>query len=112
MARLRTHPQNEPLDIAITTNGHLLEAQAIELKRAGLTRLTVSMDAVEPDTFARITRVPGSFEKVKRGIAAAQEAGFGPIKINCVLLRGSNEDQIVPFAKFSREYGVIVRFIG
>jgi cyclic pyranopterin phosphate synthase len=69
------------------------------------------MDAVESDTFARITRVPGSFEKVKRGIAAAQEAGFGPIKVNCVLLRGFNEDQIVPFAKFSRQHGVIVRFI-
>jgi GTP 3',8-cyclase len=111
LAKLRTRPQNESLDIAITTNGHLLEAQAMELKRAGLTRLTVSMDAVESDTFARITRVPGSFEKVKRGIEAAQEAGFGSIKVNCVLLRGFNEDQIVPFAKFSGEHGVIVRFI-
>jgi GTP 3',8-cyclase len=111
LSKLRTYPHNESLDIAITTNGHLLETQAKELKRAGLTRLTVSMDAVESDTFARITRVPGSFEKVKRGIAAAQEAGFGPIKVNCVLLRGFNEDQIVPFAKFSRQHGVIVRFI-
>jgi GTP 3',8-cyclase len=111
LAKLRTRPENLPLDLAITTNGHLLETQAEGLKHAGLTRLTVSMDAVDSETFARITRVPGSFEKVKRGIAAAQEAGFGPIKVNCVLLRGFNEDQIVPFAKFSREHGVIVRFI-
>ena len=111
LAKLRTPSHNDSLDIAITTNGHLLETQAEELKDAGLTRLTVSMDAVDSDTFARITRVPGSLEKVKRGIIAAQEAGFGPIKVNCVLLRGFNEDQIVPFAEFSREHGVIVRFI-
>lgn len=111
LARLRTRPENLPLDLAITTNGHLLENLANELKRSGLKRVTVSMDAVDSETFVRVTRVPDSLEKVKRGISAAQEAGFGPIKINCVLLRGFNEDQIVPFAKFSREHGVIVRFI-
>jgi cyclic pyranopterin phosphate synthase len=69
------------------------------------------MDAVEPETFARITRVPGSFSKVLAGVRAAQAAGLGPVKINCVLLRGFNDEQIIPFARFSREEGVIVRFI-
>jgi GTP 3',8-cyclase len=111
LAKLRTRPDNGALDLAITTNGHLLESQAKDLKRAGLTRVTVSMDAVDSETFTRITRIPDSFEKVQRGILAAQEAGLGPIKINCVLLRGINDDQIIPFAKFSRQHGVIVRFI-
>ena len=111
LARLRTRRTGEPLDLALTTNGHLLEDQAQRLKASGLTRVTVSMDAVDADTFARITRVPGSFEKVQQGIRAAQRAGFGPVKINCVVLRGFNDDQIVSFAKFSREMGVIVRFI-
>jgi GTP 3',8-cyclase len=111
LASLRTRRTGEPLDLALTTNGHLLENQAEKLKEAGLTRVTVSMDAVDAETFARITRVPGSFEKVQRGIQAAQRAGLGPVKVNCVILRGFNDDQIVPFAKFSREMGVIVRFI-
>ena len=81
------------------------------MAQAGLSRITVSMDAVEPDTFERITRVPGSFKKVLAGLRAAQRAGLGPVKVNCVLLRGFNEDQIVPFARFSRDEGVIVRFI-
>ena len=84
---------------------------AAPLARAGLSRITVSMDAVDPATFARITRVPGSFEKVLAGVRAAQRAGLGPVKVNCVLLRGFNDDQIVPFARFSRDEGVIVRFI-
>ena len=110
-AKLRTRLSGDPLDLAVTTNGHLLEDQAARLKGAGLSRITVSMDAVDADTFARITRVPDSFEKVQRGIQAAQKAGLGPVKVNCVVLRGFNDDQIVPFAKFSREHGVIVRFI-
>jgi cyclic pyranopterin phosphate synthase len=81
------------------------------LRDAGLNRVTVSMDAVVPDTFARITRVPGSFDRVVAGVRAAKQAGFDQIKVNCVLLRGFNDDQIVPFAKFSREERVIVRFI-
>jgi GTP 3',8-cyclase len=101
----------DPLDIAITTNGHLLAQMADPLARAGLSRITVSMDAVDPAKFARITRVPGSFERVLAGVRAAQRAGLGPVKVNCVLLRGFNDDQIVPFARFAREEGVIVRFI-
>ncbi len=111
LAKLRTRLSGDPLDLAVTTNGHLLEDQASRLKGAGLSRITVSMDAIDAETFACITRVPGSFEKVQRGIQAAQKAGLGPVKVNCVVLRGFNDDQIVPFAKFSREHGVIVRFI-
>jgi GTP 3',8-cyclase len=103
--------RGEPLDLALTTNGHLLEEMAAPLRDAGLSRITVSMDAVDPDKFARITRVPGSFERVLRGVRAAKRAGLEPVKVNCVLLRGFNEDQIVPFAQFSRDEGVIVRFI-
>ncbi len=101
----------QPLDIALTTNGHLLESLAAPLAAAGLNRVTVSMDAVDPDTFARITRVPRSYERVLAGVHAAQAAGLGPIKINCVLLRGFNDAQIESFAEFSRREGVIVRFI-
>ncbi|HEX3660023.1 MAG TPA: GTP 3',8-cyclase MoaA [Acidobacteriaceae bacterium] len=101
----------KPLDLAITTNGHLLEEMAEPLRAAGLSRITVSMDAVDAGKFARITRVPGSYERVLAGIRAARRAGLAPVKVNCVLLRGFNEDQIVPFARFSREEGVIVRFI-
>ena len=111
LAKLRTMAGGEPLDLAVTTNGHLLEGLAQPLKDAGLSRITVSMDAVDPATFARITRVPGSFERVLRGLRAAERAGLGPVKVNCVLFRGFNDDQIVPFAKFAREEGVIVRFI-
>jgi cyclic pyranopterin phosphate synthase len=110
-SRIESGEAGEPLDIALTTNGHLLESLAAPLKNAGLNRVTVSMDAVDPDIFARITRVPRSFERVLAGVRAAQAAGLGPVKINCVLLRGFNDSQIEPFAEFSRREGVIVRFI-
>jgi cyclic pyranopterin phosphate synthase len=100
-----------PLDIALTTNGHLLEGMAQPLKDAGLSRITVSMDAVDPDTFTAITRVPRSFDKVLAGIRKAEVVGLGPVKVNCVLLRGFNDGQIEQFAEFSRREGVIVRFI-
>lgn len=108
------HPAFAPdakLDLALTTNGHLLAPMVGDLKRAGLTRITVSMDAVDPSTFARITRIPGSFGRVRDGIRAAQDAGFAPIKVNCVLMRGFNEGEIEAFAEFSRTEGVIIRFI-
>ena len=110
------HPSAVPadgqgLDIALTTNGHMLADLAQPLKDAGLTRVTVSMDAVDPDRFARITRVPNGYDHVLAGIRAARRAGLGPVKVNCVLLRGFNEDQIIPFGMFAREEDVIVRFI-
>jgi cyclic pyranopterin phosphate synthase len=101
----------EPLDIALTTNGHLLADLAQPLKTAGLNRVTVSMDAVDPDRFTRITRVPGGYDHVLAGTRAARRAGLWPLKVNCVLMRGFNEDQIIPFGMFAREEGVIVRFI-
>jgi cyclic pyranopterin phosphate synthase len=110
LARLRTH-SGEPLDLALTTNGHLLDSLAAPLKAAGLNRATVSMDAVDETTFERITRVPGSFNKVLGGIRAARDAGLTPLKINCVLLRGFNDGQIEGFAHFARKEGVVVRFI-
>ncbi len=110
-ARLQPTFAEEPLDLALTTNGHLLAPLARDLKAAGLSRVTVSMDAVDPDTFARITRVSNSFLKVRDGIRAAQDAGLGPVKVNCVLLRGFNDGEIEAFAEFSRAEGVIVRFI-
>ncbi len=110
LAALRT-PDGNQLDIAITTNGHLLPEMAKPLKDAGLRRATVSMDAVDPAKFARITRVPKGYDNVLAGIRAAKAVGLEPVKVNCVLLRGFNEDQIIEFARFSREEGVVVRFI-
>jgi len=110
LADLRTH-DGRPLDLAITTNGHLLAELAQPLKDAGLRRVTVSMDAVDPERFARITRVPDGFDAVLAGIRASRRIGLDPVKVNCVLLRGFNEDQIVEFGKFARDEGVVVRFI-
>ena len=110
VAALRTL-DGQPLDIAITTNGHLLSDMVVPLKEAGLRRATISMDAVDPAKFARITRVPRGYDNVLAGIRAAKRAGLEPVKVNCVLLRGFNEDQVVEFARFSRDEGVVVRFI-
>ena len=110
LSRLRT-VTGEPIDIAITTNGHLLAEMAEPLKEAGLRRVTVSMDAVDPDRFARITRVQGGYDHVLAGIRGANRVGLEPVKVNCVLMRGFNEDQIIPFGMFAREENVIVRFI-
>ncbi|HMH08544.1 MAG TPA: GTP 3',8-cyclase MoaA [Terriglobales bacterium] len=106
------HPASgEELDIALTTNGHLLADMAQRLKDAGLRRVTVSMDAVDPARFARITRVRDGYDNVLAGIRAARRVGLWPVKVNCVLMRGFNEDQIIPFGRFAREEGVAVRFI-
>ena len=110
LARMRT-PAGEALDLALTTNGHLLESLAGPLKAAGLNRVTVSMDAVDAATFEKITRVPGNFPVVLRGIRAARAAGLTPLKINCVLMRGFNDEQVEGFARFAREEDVVVRFI-
>lgn len=98
-------------DIAITTNGHLLAGMARDLKAAGLSRVTVSLDSVQAERFARITRVKTGFERVLAGIRAAREAGLEPVKINAVLLRDFNGDEVEAFAEFARQEDVIVRFI-
>jgi len=110
LSRLRTM-DGESLDIAITTNGHLLAEMVQPLKDAGLRRVTVSMDAVDAERFARITRVPNGFEAVLAGVRASRRVGLDPVKVNCVLLRGFNDDQIPAFGKFARQEGVVVRFI-
>jgi cyclic pyranopterin phosphate synthase len=110
LAQLRTI-KRDPLDLAVTTNGHLLAEMAQPLKHAGLNRVTVSMDAVDPESFARITRVANGYDNVLGGIRAARRAALWPVKVNCVLIRGFNEDQIIPFGKFARDEGVVVRFI-
>jgi cyclic pyranopterin phosphate synthase len=110
LSKLRT-TDGKALDLALTTNGHLLADLAEPLKRGGLRRVTVSMDAVDPDRFARITRVPNGYDHVLAGIRASRKSGLGPVKVNCVLMRGFNEDQVIPFGMFAREEGVIVRFI-
>ena len=110
LAKLRS-ADGTPLELTLTTNGHLLDELVQPLKDAGLHRVTVSMDAVDAERFARITRVANGFDNVLAGIRAARRAGLDPVKVNCVLMRGFNEDQIVPFGKFAREEGVVVRFI-
>lgn len=110
LSAIRTLAGNR-LDLAVTTNGHLLADLAQPLKDAGLNRVTVSMDSVDPAGFAAITRVPNGYDKVLAGIRAAKAAGLEPVKVNAVLLRGFNDDQIVPFGKFAREEGVVLRFI-
>ena len=110
LATLRT-VTGDKLEIALTTNGHLLAEIVQPLKDAGLDRVTVSMDAVDPERFARITRVANGYESVLAGVRAARRVGLDPVKVNCVLLRGFNEDQVIPFGMFAREEGVVVRFI-
>lgn len=110
LAALRTAEDKAP-ELALTTNGHLLADMAGPLRAAGLNRVTVSMDAVEPERFARITRVPNSYQTVLAGVRAARQAGLGPVKVNCVLMRGFNEEQIEAFGRFARDEQVVVRFI-
>ncbi|HEX6878728.1 MAG TPA: GTP 3',8-cyclase MoaA [Terriglobales bacterium] len=110
LSTLRTL-SNDKLDLAMTTNGHLLGDMAQPLADAGLCRVTISVDAVERTRFERITRVAGSYDAVMAGVRAAKVAGLGPVKVNCVLLRGFNDDQVVAFGKFAREEEVVVRFI-
>ena len=98
------------VDIGLTTNGVLLAEQAQQLKDAGLQRLNISLDALDPEVFKRVTR-RDSYDKVIEGIAAARVAGFSPIKLNAVSVRGMTEDQIIPFAQLARETDTEVRFI-
>jgi GTP 3',8-cyclase len=98
------------LDISMTTNGVLLDRLAAPLARAGLDRVTVSLDSLLRHRFAEMTR-RDALERVFAGIAAAEEAGLTPVKINCVVIGGTNEGEVVDFARWSRETGHVVRFI-
>lgn len=97
-------------DIALTTNGLLLAEQARPLREAGLNRLNISLDTLNPETFQKISRRDG-FEKVLAGIFEAQRVGFDKIKLNAVAIKGLSEPDIVPLGRFARERGLEMRFI-
>lgn len=98
-------------DIAMSTNGILLPRYARALREAGLQRITVSVDSTDPVSFLMMSGGRGSLDEVFAGIEAAREAGFETVKINAVIERGRNEDQILPLARTFRERGCTLRFI-
>jgi cyclic pyranopterin phosphate synthase len=110
LAELRT-PHGEPLDITLTTNATLLARKSQVLKDAGLRRVTVSLDALDDAIFRRMNDVDFPVADVLAGIDAARTAGLGPIKVNMVVKRGTNDQEIVPMARHFRGSGVILRFI-
>lgn len=110
LAGLRT-PDDEPLDLTLTTNGSVLERKARALRQAGLRRLTVSLDALDDAVFRRMNDVDFPVADVLRGIDAAQRESLGPIKVNMVVKRGTNDHEIVPMARHFRGSGIVLRFI-
>jgi cyclic pyranopterin phosphate synthase len=110
LAALR-RPDGQPLDLTLTTNGSALRRLARPLRDAGLQRVTVSLDSLDDATFAAMNGVDFPVAKVLDGIAAAQDAGLSPVKVNMVVRRGINETSIVPMARWARDSGVILRFI-
>ncbi|MGZ8290630.1 MAG: GTP 3',8-cyclase MoaA [Telluria sp.] len=110
LAELRT-PEGRPLDLTLTTNGSLLAKKAQTLKDAGLNRVTVSLDALDDATFRRMNDVDFSVSDVLNGIDAAHKAGLGPIKVNMVVKRGMNEQEILPMARHFKGTPYILRFI-
>jgi cyclic pyranopterin phosphate synthase len=97
-------------DLSMTTNGHLLADRCSHLIRAGLHRINISLDSLDPLRFERITRTR-SYDSVMAGIDVAQRSGLAPVKVNAVLVRGINDDEVEAFAAFARDRGVIMRFI-
>jgi cyclic pyranopterin phosphate synthase len=110
LAQLRT-TEGEPVELALTTNGSLLARKAQALKAAGLRRVTVSLDGLDDAVFRRMNDVDFPVAQVLEGIEAAQAAGLGPIKVNMVVQRGTNDHEIVPMARHFRGTGVVLRFI-
>jgi len=110
LAELRT-PQGRALDLTLTTNGSLLARKARTLRAAGLQRITVSLDGLDDAVFRSMNDVDFPVADVLAGIDAAREAGLGPIKINMVVKRGTNEHQILPMARHFRGSGIVLRFI-
>src|SRR5688572_17290712 len=108
VAMLRRIPGIE--DLSLTTNGQRLLDLAGPLKEAGLDRVTVSLDSLKPDRFRRITRT-GDLRMVLAGIDRAADVGFNSLKINCVTMRGTNDDEVADFARLSIERPLTVRFI-
>ena len=110
LARLQT-ATGEPVEIALTTNGVILARKAQSLKDAGLKRVTVSLDGLSDATFQRMSGSDVAVATVLEGIAAAQAAGLGPLKVNMVVKRGVNEHEIVPMAEHFRHSGIVLRYI-
>ncbi|HET7029987.1 MAG TPA: GTP 3',8-cyclase MoaA [Candidatus Limnocylindrales bacterium] len=110
LAALR-RPDGEPLDLTLTTNGSALGKLAPALAAAGLGRVTVSLDSLDDAVFSAMNGVDFPVAKVLDGIAAAQAAGLGPVKINMVVRRGVNEASVLPMARWARSAGVTLRFI-
>jgi cyclic pyranopterin phosphate synthase len=110
LAALRT-PDGNALDLTLTTNGALLERKAVALKEAGLNRLTVSLDGLDDAVFRAMNDVDFPVHEVLAGIGAAQRVGLGPIKVNMVVKRGTNEHQILPMARHFIGSGITLRFI-
>ena len=110
LAELRT-PDGEPLDLTLTTNGSLLSRKAQALARAGLRRVTVSLDGLDDAVFRRMNDVDFPVADVLAGIDAAAAAGLGPIKVNMVVKRGTNEHEVIPMARHFRGTPVVLRFI-
>ncbi|MBC1911361.1 GTP 3',8-cyclase MoaA [Listeria booriae] len=108
IAGLSAIPEIE--DIAVTTNAMYLVKKAKALKEAGLTRVNISLDSLQEDRFKTITR-GGRLQKVLDGIAKAEEVGFFPIKLNVVLIKGQNDDEILDFLEFTRDKDINIRFI-
>lgn len=109
LAGLRTIA-GEPVDLALTTNGATLAQQADALRAAGIRRINISLDTLQRDRFIELTR-RDELDAVLAGIDAAVVAGFDPVKVNCVVMAGVNEDEVVALARFGREHGVEMRFI-
>jgi len=110
LAKLRT-PEGKALDLTLTTNGSLLARKARDLKAAGLQRVTVSLDGLDDAVFRQMNDVDFPVTDVLDGIDAAREAGLGPIKINMVVKRGTNEAEILPMARHFKGSGMVLRFI-
>ena len=110
LAALRT-PDGQPLDLTLTTNGSLLARKAQSLKDAGLQRVTVSLDGLDDAVFRRMNDVDFPVADVLEGLEVAQAVGLGPVKVNMVVKRGTNDHEIVPMARHFRGTGVVLRFI-
>ncbi len=110
LAALRT-PDGEAVDLTLTTNGSALRSLAGPLAEAGLQRITVSLDSLDDAVFGAMNGVDFPVARVLEGIAAARDAGLGPIKVNTVVRRGMNEASILPLARWARDEGLVLRFI-
>jgi len=98
-------------DLSLSTNAVLLADMAKELRQAGVDRLNISLDSLDPERFDAIVRRPGSFQRVMAGLEAAEREGFAPIKLNVVLIRGENDHEVADFAAITRERPWHIRFI-